>query len=119
MHDWYGARRTVDKTCRQDGQMAMIGERRRHLRRSILALRRALPATERIWRSHRVWEHVTALTSYQHARVVLGYMAFDHEVLTDGLLQQIMALGKQVVLPMVQPDRQQLGRLRSPRRTQR
>src|SRR5688572_8239670 len=109
MRDWHGARRAVDKTYRQDGQMAMIGERKHHLRRSILALRRALPATERDWRSRRVWEHITALTSYQHARVVLGYMAFDHEVLTDGLLQQTMVLGKQVVLPMVQPDRQQLG----------
>jgi 5-formyltetrahydrofolate cyclo-ligase len=36
-------------------------------------------------------------------------MAFEHEVLTDGLLQQTMALGKQVVLPLVQPDRQELG----------
>jgi 5-formyltetrahydrofolate cyclo-ligase len=41
--------------------------------------------------------------------VVLGYMAFDHEVLTDGLMQQTMASGKQLVLPMVLGDRQEMA----------
>lgn len=99
----------MDETYREDDQTVTVGERRGYLRRSILALRRSLPATERIGRSHRVWERIAALTSYQRAQVVLGYMAFEHEVLTDGLLQQTMALGKQVVLPLVQPDRQELG----------
>jgi 5-formyltetrahydrofolate cyclo-ligase len=36
-------------------------------------------------------------------------MAFDHEVLTDGLIRQAMASGKQMVLPVVQVDRQQLA----------
>jgi 5-formyltetrahydrofolate cyclo-ligase len=41
--------------------------------------------------------------------VILGYMAFDREVLTDGLIRQAMASGKQVVLPKVQLDRQGLA----------
>jgi 5-formyltetrahydrofolate cyclo-ligase len=70
------------------------------------AARRKLSEAERLARSRRVWERVTALSSYQHARVVLGYMAFDDEVLTDGLMQHAMASGKQIVLPMVLSDRQ-------------
>jgi 5-formyltetrahydrofolate cyclo-ligase len=98
----------VDETSREDQQAAVIGARKRQLRRTILALRRAMPATECVRRSHCVWARVATLPLYQRARVVLGYMAFDHEVLTDGLMRQAIALGKQVVLPMVQPDRRQL-----------
>jgi 5-formyltetrahydrofolate cyclo-ligase len=70
------------------------------------ALRRTLPAAQRLASSQRIWERLRGLPCYQHARVILGYMAFDHEVLTDGLMQQAMASGKQVVLPMVLGDRQ-------------
>jgi 5-formyltetrahydrofolate cyclo-ligase len=35
-------------------------------------------------------------------------MAFDHEVLTDGLIRQAIASGKQMVLPVVQIDRSHL-----------
>jgi 5-formyltetrahydrofolate cyclo-ligase len=72
-------------------------------------VRRGLSEPERLARSRRVWERVVALSCYQQARVVLGYMAFDHEVLTDGLIRQAMASGKQMVLPMVQADRQGLA----------
>jgi 5-formyltetrahydrofolate cyclo-ligase len=99
----------VDETCEAGSQTALIGARKGEVRRSILALRRALPEAERVRRSRRIWQHVVALPDYQRARMILGYMAFDHEVLTAGLLQQAIASGKQVVLPAVQPDRQQLG----------
>jgi 5-formyltetrahydrofolate cyclo-ligase len=99
----------VDETSQQHGETTVIRARKRQLRRSILALRRGLPATEYRPRSHRVWERVAALSYYQRARVVLGYMAFDREVLTDGLMRQAIALGKQLVLPMVQADRQHLA----------
>jgi 5-formyltetrahydrofolate cyclo-ligase len=68
-----------------------------------------MSGAERLLRSQGVWERVAALSCYQQARIVLGYMAFDHEVLTDGLLQQAIASGKQIVLPRVQADRQQLA----------
>jgi 5-formyltetrahydrofolate cyclo-ligase len=96
----------VDETRREDDETTSIRERKRHIRRSILAMRRGLSEAERLARSRRVWERVAALSCYQHARVVLGYMAFDHEVLTDGLIRQAIASGKQMVLPMVQTDRQ-------------
>lgn len=99
----------MDETYREHGETTAIQARKRQLRRSILALRRRLPATEYLPRSHRVWERVAALSYYQRARVVLGYMAFDREVLTDGLIRQAMASGKQIVLPVVQVDRQHLA----------
>ena len=72
-------------------------------------VRRGLSEAERLAHSRRIWERVVGLPCYQHARVLLGYMAFDHEVLTDSLMQQAMASGKQVVLPMVLGDRQEMA----------
>jgi 5-formyltetrahydrofolate cyclo-ligase len=80
-------------------------EQKQRIRRSLLAVRRGLSAGERLARSRRVWERLATLACYQRARLVLAYMAFDGEVLTDGLIRQAMAAGKQVVLPMVQADR--------------
>ena len=66
-----------------------------------LAVRRGLSEVERLAHSRRVWQRVVGLPCYQRARMVLGYMAFDGEVLTDGLIRQATASGKQMVLPMV------------------
>ena len=100
---------TVDETCREDGATAVIRARKRQLRRLILALRRGLPAAECLTRSRLVWDRVARLACYQRADWVLGYMAFDHEVLTDGLIRQAMASGKHIVLPLVRADRPQLA----------
>ena len=96
----------MDETRRDSNKTMPLGDRKRYIRRSIRAVRRGLSEVERLARSRRVWERVAALSCYQQARVVLGYMAFDHEVLTDGLIRRAMASGKQLVLPLVQADRQ-------------
>ena len=96
----------MDEIRHASDEMASIPDRKRLIRRSIRAVRRKLSEAERLERSRHVWERVSALSCYQHARVVLGYMAFDDEVLTDGLMRQAMASGKQIVLPMVLSDRQ-------------
>jgi 5-formyltetrahydrofolate cyclo-ligase len=99
----------VDETRWECDQTTLIRHRKRCIRRSIRAARRGLSAGARLASSRRVWERVVGLTCYQHARVVLGYMAIDHEVLTDGLLRQAMASGKQLVLPVVSGDRQDMA----------
>jgi 5-formyltetrahydrofolate cyclo-ligase len=96
----------VDEMRREDDETTSVRDRKQYIRRSIRAVRRGLSEAERLACSRRIWERVIALPCYQHARVVLGYMAFDHEVLTDDLMQQAMASGKQIVLPMVQVDRE-------------
>jgi 5-formyltetrahydrofolate cyclo-ligase len=73
------------------------------------ARRHGLSEAERLARSRRVWERLVALPCYQHARTILGYLAFDHEVLTDGLMRQAMASGKELILPMVLSDRQDMA----------
>jgi 5-formyltetrahydrofolate cyclo-ligase len=99
----------VDEMRREYDETTLIRDRKQYIRRSIRAVRRGLSEAERLAHSRRVWERVAALSCYQHARVVLGYMAFDHEVLTDGLMRQAMASGKQLVLPMVLGDRQDMA----------
>jgi len=99
----------VDETRREYDETTLIRDRKQYIRRSIRAVRRGMSEAERLAHSRRVGERVAALPCYQHARVVLGYMAFDHEVLTDGLMQQTMASGKQLVLPMVLGDRQDMA----------
>jgi 5-formyltetrahydrofolate cyclo-ligase len=74
----------------------------------MLAIRQALPAAERLAWSRAVCQRLIGLSWYQQARVILGYMALDHEVLTDDLLRQALASQKQVVLPVVQADGQRL-----------
>jgi 5-formyltetrahydrofolate cyclo-ligase len=96
----------VDETRLEHDETTSVRERKHRIRQSILAMRRGLSEAERLARSHCVWERVATLSCYQQARVVLGYMAFDHEVLTDGLIRQSIASGKQIVLPMVQANRQ-------------
>ena len=96
----------MDETRLEHDETTSVRERKHRIRQSILAMRRGLSEAERLARSHCVWERVATLSCYQRARVVLGYMAFDHEVLTDGLMRQSIASGKQIVLPMVQANRQ-------------
>jgi 5-formyltetrahydrofolate cyclo-ligase len=101
----------VDQTRRDDdaNEATSIGNRKRDLRHLIRAKRRRLPEMARLANSRSIWERVVDLPAYQRARVLLGYMAFDHEVLTDDLMQQAMASGKRVVLPMVLRDRQEMA----------
>jgi 5-formyltetrahydrofolate cyclo-ligase len=109
MGNWSGVQPTVDEWRWEPDATIPIRERKRRIRQSILSVRRALSEGERLARSRRVWEHVATLACYQRARMVLAYMAFDDEVLTDGLIRQAMASGKQIVLPVVQADRQDLA----------
>jgi 5-formyltetrahydrofolate cyclo-ligase len=99
----------MGKMGRECNDATLIRDRKRSIRQWIGAVRRGLSEVERLAYSRRVWERVVGLPCYQHARAVLGYMAFDHEVLTDGLMQQAMASGKQLVLPMVLGDRQDMA----------
>lgn len=98
----------VAETGRDDPRGRSIRAHQRQIRRAMLAQRRALPERERLERSQRVWQRLATLPWYHNANVILGYMAFDKEVLTDGLLRQATAAGKRVVVPTVQVELQQL-----------
>jgi 5-formyltetrahydrofolate cyclo-ligase len=99
----------VVHTDQDDSRTTSLQERKRQIRRTILAMRQALTAAERLAWSRAAGQRLIGLPWYQQARVVLGYMAFDNEVLTDELLRQAIASQKQVILPLVQADRQRLA----------
>jgi 5-formyltetrahydrofolate cyclo-ligase len=99
----------MDERCWLSDTTISLQEQKRRIRRSILAVRRGLSEGDRLTRSRRVWGRVTTLAYYQRARTVLAYMAFAGEVLTDGLIRQAMASGKQLVLPMVRAERQDMA----------
>jgi 5-formyltetrahydrofolate cyclo-ligase len=92
-----------------DDETTSIRERKRQIRRAVLARRQALPAAEHLTGSRNIWQRLIDLDWYQQARVILGYMAIGQEVLMDGLLRQAIASRKQVILPVVQADRQCLA----------
>lgn len=72
---------------------------KKELRRSMLALRKALPETARAERSARIAEHVLALPEYREARTIAAYVAMRGEADPNGIVLDAFAQGKAVVLP--------------------
>lgn len=72
---------------------------KKELRRSMLALRKALPETARAERSARIAEHVLALPEYREARTIAAYVAMRGEADPNGIVLDAFAQGKTVVLP--------------------
>lgn len=89
-------------------ERVVIREQKRRIRRSVLAARRGLSEEEREARSLHIWERLSVLSCYRRATVILCYMSFDKEVLTEGLIRRAIVTGKRVVLPVVQSDRHTL-----------
>jgi len=83
------------------GQLGPIAAAKTALRREILAARDALPATARIAASSHITQQIVALDAWKNARVVLAYLSFGSEFITDALIQQAAADGKQLALPRV------------------
>jgi 5-formyltetrahydrofolate cyclo-ligase len=83
------------------GQLGPIAAAKTALRREILAARDALPATARIAASSLITQQIVALDAWKNARVVLAYLSFGSEFITDELIQQAAADGKQLALPRV------------------
>ena len=71
------------------------------IRQRIIADREQLPANLRAQFSDGIARRIVQLPEYQAARAVLGYMSFGAEFVSDGLMRQVLADGKQLVLPKV------------------
>jgi 5-formyltetrahydrofolate cyclo-ligase len=72
------------------------------LRKQVLARRDALPAAERRALSERITLRLLALDSLRDARCVMAYASFGSEFETGGLIADILARGKRLVLPRVE-----------------
>ena len=77
--------------------------RKQGIRSRYLGLRNNLSAGERKQKSQEIWEHVKGDPKYQAAREVLVYMDYRNEVMTTGLVEELLAdTSKKVFAPKVE-----------------
>lgn len=77
---------------------------KRALRRSVLARRDLVPASERAERSRRIAERIQALPEVRAARTVMAFSSFGSEVETAPLIAALHRAGVRVALPRVEGD---------------
>lgn len=78
------------------------------LRKSIIAQREQLSATERAASSAVISAHLLQLPEYQQATSVLGYMNFGAEFFSELWVERALGDGKRLALPKVNPASKRL-----------
>lgn len=73
---------------------------RQTLRKTLLASRDALPATERKAHSHAIAEHLWQIPAFADSRAPFIYVHFRSEVETTDLISQCLAAAKEVSVPL-------------------
>lgn len=87
-------------------------ERKKEIRQKMLALRRALSASEKEERSQALTGNLISLKAYQEAKRILTYLAMPGEADLDSLIRKALADGKEVYVPVCLSARQmEAGRL--------
>ena len=87
-------------------------ERKKEIRQKMLALRRALSASEKEEKSRALTGNLISLKVYQEARRILTYLAMPGEADLDPLIRRALADGKEVYVPVCLPAHQmEAGRL--------
>ena len=81
----------------------MIIKEKFRLRKKIIALRNKLSPEERIWQSAIIGEKFFTLPQYGKAKIIGFYASKIEEVPTDNFIEKVLAEGKRVVLPRVNP----------------
>lgn len=82
-----------------------IPEEKQTLRRTMRSMQRAIPQTERAVTDAAICENVLSSEAYRSAKTVFAYFGVDWEINTVPLLRQILADGKQLILPRCLPGR--------------
>lgn len=83
------------------GQLGTVASAKASLRREILAARDVLHEAIRASASQKITQQILALDAWKNARVVMAYLTFGSEFITNGLIANAAASGKQLVLPRV------------------
>lgn len=87
-------------------------ERKKEIRQKMLALRRALSASEKEEKSRALTGNLISLKAYQEARRILTYLSMPGEADLDPLIRRALADGKEVYVPVCLPEKQmEAGRL--------
>lgn len=81
------------------------------VRKNVLQLRDSLTNEERLNMSLDISKNVQSMQSYQDADVILGYVSYKSEVITDELLDHAQKDGKAIFVPKVSGDSMTFWRL--------
>lgn len=76
-------------------------EEKKRIRESILKLRDALLKEERLEKSRRIFNRITAMREYQEAEHILVYVSYKSEVETEPFIKESLKAGKKVYCPKV------------------
>ena len=60
-------------------------------------------------KSEAVWRKVFRLTAFRRAKTILCYVALPYEVQTWQMIEEMLAYGKRVVVPVARPKTKRLG----------
>lgn len=77
-----------------------VGNKKKKLRKKIIALRDNLPLKEREKKSTSIQTRLFALPEFVSAKTLACYVSFKSEVLTETMIRQSLFLGKNVVVPI-------------------
>lgn len=76
---------------------------KRAVREIALGLRTALTKEERVEKSRKILSFVTELSEFQESKTIMSFLNFGDEVDTTPLAENILKLGKCLVLPLCAP----------------
>jgi 5-formyltetrahydrofolate cyclo-ligase len=88
--------------------MEQLKEKKRGLRRRILALRDALTFEERKKKSQAIKSLLFQLPEFLNARTVMFFISFRSEVLTEEMIKETIARKKKVVVPVTDRENHRL-----------
>jgi 5-formyltetrahydrofolate cyclo-ligase len=80
--------------------MEGLSEKKKALRKKILVLRDALTPEERIKKSRVIKSFLFSLPEFIQAKMVMFFISFRSEVLTEEMIKEAIALKKKVVVPV-------------------
>jgi len=88
--------------------MSECASQKQAIRNTLLAARAALSPAERARLNAQIIQRMAAMDEYQHAGVVLAYMNFGSEFGGADWAARVLADGKQLLLPRVNPASKEL-----------
>jgi 5-formyltetrahydrofolate cyclo-ligase len=74
---------------------------KQQIRSTMLEKRKGLPSSEVLQKSRSIKARVFALDEFRKAQRILFYVSYDNEVSTHEMIQESLAMGKQVVVTKV------------------
>ncbi len=77
-----------------------VRNKKKELRKKILALRDTLPLEERGKKSKSIHSRLFSLSEFVTTRTLAFYVSFKSEVLTGTMIREALSLGKAVVVPI-------------------